>query len=303
MKHRLVNVIAIVCAAVLTAPLGNSADGQASHGARIQRAMNALVGAGAPGVIVLFHDGDQVIRLAAGYGELATRTPIRITDRFRIASLTKTFVSVVVLQLVGEGKLSLNDAVHSRLPGLVPNGRNITIRQLLNHTSGLFDYIEDQNVFRRLVNNPLRVWSPQELIAVGTSHAALFAPGRGWAYSNTGYLLLGLTVEKATGNSLGAELRQRIFVPLGLRGTTFPATPQIVGPHAHGYFVIGKPPAQDVTAVTPSFVWANGAIVSTADDVAAFYRALLAGKLLAPTMLQAMRRPCRPGMVGDTGWD
>jgi len=127
------------------------------------------------------------------------------------------------------------------------------------------------------------------LIEVGTSHKALFAPGRGWAYSNTGFLLLGLIVEKATGNRLGEELRQRIFAPLALRGTTFPTTPQIVGPHAHGYFVMGKPPAQDVTAVTPSFVWANGAIVSTANDVVAFYRALLGGKLLPPTMLRAMQ--------------
>ncbi|MGQ0568282.1 MAG: serine hydrolase domain-containing protein, partial [Armatimonadota bacterium] len=173
-------------------------------------------------------------------------------DQFRIASLTKTFVAVVVLQLVGEGKLSLDDAVENRLPGLVPNGRNITIRYLINHTSGLFDYVEDQNVFRRLVSNTSRVWSPQELIAVGTSHKALFAPGRGWAYSNTGYLLLGLIVEKVTGISLGEELRQRIFVPLGLRGTTFPTTPHIVGPHAHGSFLMGKPPAQDGTTVTPS---------------------------------------------------
>jgi len=280
---------AIVCVAVLTTPFASVAEGQTNHAARIQRAMETLVASGAPGVIVLFRDGNQVIRLAAGYGELATRTPMRVADQFRIASLTKSFVAVVVLQLVEEGKLSLDDAVESRLPGLVPDGRDITVRQLLNHTSGLFDYVKDQNVFRRLVSDTLREWSPQELIEVGTTHKVLFAPGRGWAYSNTGYLLLGLIVEKVTGNRLGEELRKRIFVPLGLRSTTFPTTPQIVGPHAHGYFVMGKPPAQDVTAVTPSFVWANGAIVSTANDVAAFYGALLGGKLLPPTMLRAMQ--------------
>ncbi len=170
---------AIVCVAVLTTPFASVAEGQTNHAARIQRAMETLVASGAPGVIVLFRDGNQVIRLAAGYGELATRTPMRVADQFRIASLTKSFVAVVVLQLVEEGKLSLDDAVESRLPGLVPNGRDITVRQLLNHTSGLFDYVKDQNVFRRLVSDTLREWSPQELIEVGRRTRCCLLPAAG----------------------------------------------------------------------------------------------------------------------------
>jgi len=108
----------------------------------------------------------------------------------------------------------------------------ITIRHLMNHTSGVFDFYSDQNFFKQFVRNRTRTWTPQERVAVATGHKPLFAPGAGWSYSNTGYVLLGLIVEKVTGHSLVQELRGRIFSPLGLRATSAPTTPQIEGRHA-----------------------------------------------------------------------
>jgi D-alanyl-D-alanine carboxypeptidase len=171
-----------------------------------------------PGAVLLVRDGERTIRLAAGYGDLARRTPLRAGDRFRVGSETKTFVATVVLQLVGERKLSLADTVERWLPGLVPGGQKISVRQLLNQTSGLFDYAEDK-VFERQLDNPTKVWAPRRLVAIATAHAPLFRPGGRWSYSNTGYILLGLIVEQASGSSLGAELRERIFAPLRLRAT------------------------------------------------------------------------------------
>ena len=212
----------------------------------LRAALDALVAAGVPGALVLVRDGDRTIRLAAGYGNLAERTPIRATDRFRIGSETKTFVATVVLQLVGERKLSLADTVEHWLPRLVPGGETITIRQLLSHTSGLFDYAEDK-VFERQLDNPMKVWTPRQLVAIATAHAPLFTPGARWSYSNTDYILLGLIVAKATGNPLGRELRQRIFTPLRLRATSFDTKPRIAG-------VFGRRPTIPTGAGPLSFI-------------------------------------------------
>src|SRR5687767_13035366 len=136
-------------AALLLVAVGGSAataspDRAPPGNAQLQAALDGVVAAGVPGALVLVRNGDRTVRLTAGYGNLARRTPMRVTDRFRIGSETKMFVSTLVLQLVGEGKLSLDDTVERRLPGVIPNGSNITVRQLLNHTSGLYDYAEDK---------------------------------------------------------------------------------------------------------------------------------------------------------------
>jgi D-alanyl-D-alanine carboxypeptidase len=126
----------------------------------------------------------------------------------------------------------------------------------------------------------------------------LFAPGQRYSYSNTNYMIVGLIIEKVTRRPLGDELSDRIFRPLGLRGTSFPTTARIVGPHAHGYYVLGQPPAADVTGLTP-FPWAAGAIVSPAADVATFYRALLSGRLLPPRLLREMEMTIPEGSQVD----
>src|SRR5574341_505059 len=272
-------------------PVSGAHSSPSSRAATVRRQIDRLVAAGAPGVIVLYRDGGQVTRLAGGFGDVARRAPMRADDRFRIGSLTKSYIATMVLQLVGEGKLSLDDRVEALLPGVVPNADKITVRHLLNHTSGLFDYWRDERFFQRLVADPRGSWTPQERIALATAHKPLFAPGAGFSYSNTGYIVLGLIVEKVSGRSLAQEYRDRIFLPLHLSATSAPPSHRIEGRHAHGYYVFNKPPAQDVTAVSASAAWGNGDIISTADDVATFYRALLRGRLLKANLLQAMETP------------
>src|SRR4051794_14141056 len=257
--------------------------------AKLQHALDAVVSSGAPGAIALVRGGRRSVRLVSGYENLATRRPMRPGDRFRIGSVTKTFVATVVLQLAGEGTLALDDTVERWLPGPVPGGANITVRQLLNHTSGLGDYADDAFV-KRVLDDRGRVWAPEQLIAIGTSHPPPFAPGAGLAYSSTGYIALGLIVEAATGHPLSTELRRRIFAPLQLRSTSFDTTPRIAGGHAHGYtrYHGGRRPL-DISDIGQSFAWAAGAIVSTTDDLARFYRALLRGRLLRADLLAAMQ--------------
>ena len=193
------------------------------------------------------------------------------------------------LELVGEGSLTLDDTVERWLPGVVPNGENITIRQLLNMKAGLYDYPNDPRFEADLVKgNWAHKWQPTELAEIGASHKPLFAPGKGWSYCNTCYVLAGLIIEKATGNPVGAELKQRIFTPLRLRGTTFDSERRIAGRHVHGYFRNGKQ-LIDTSLLTPSWAWAAGAIVSTADDIATFYRALLQGQVIKPELLAEMQ--------------
>jgi D-alanyl-D-alanine carboxypeptidase len=166
--------------------------------------------------------------------DLAHETPIAARDHFKVASLTKTYTATVVLQLVGEGKLSLDDSVQRRLPGVVPDGSKITIRQLLNHTSGLADFESDLRYLKPyLAGNFAHYWSPRQLVGMGVSHKPLFAPGAGWSYSNTNYVVAQLIVERATGNTLGAELKRRIFRPLHLGQTTYPTTPGLPSPYVH----------------------------------------------------------------------
>jgi D-alanyl-D-alanine carboxypeptidase len=200
----------------------------------------------------------------------------------------------VALQLVGEGKLSLDDSVERWLPGLVPSGRKISVRQLLNMRSGLYDYLnEDKTIVKRFeAGDRTYRYKPIELVRIATAHKPHFAPGTGWSYCNTCYVLIGLIVEKATGHSIGAELRRRIFVPLRLRATSFETEPQIAGRHAHGYLLDGKRLA-DVSFVSPSSAWAAGAMVSTVDDLERFFSALNGGRLLRPELMRAMRTTSR----------
>jgi D-alanyl-D-alanine carboxypeptidase len=262
-----------------------------------------VVAAGVPGVIARVQDGSETRLVAAGVSDLATGAALRPNDRFRVASITKTFVATVVLQLVEEGRLSLEEPVSRRLPGLLANGDTITVRQLLNHTSGLFNYTDDPTVLQGLVQN--RVFTPRELVAIAETHPSTAPPGTKWAYSNTNYVVAGLLVEAVTGHRVGQELRTRIFEPLGLEDTSFPVTSgKIPGYHAHGYVpsellppgsdATKFPPTPDgrfvdVTELNPSITWAAGAIISNAPDLSRFYRALMTGRLLTPSMLREMK--------------
>jgi D-alanyl-D-alanine carboxypeptidase len=284
----------------LVLPAGAAAGAQQPAGvAPLGRQLDALVAAGAPGAILFVRNGDRTATLARGVGDVARATPMRVDDRFRVASLTKTYVATVILQMAREGKLGLADTVESHLPGLVPNGGAITIEQLLNHTSGIPEFELDPRVLEPFLNGDLgHHWAPRDLVEIAVSHEPTFAPGAGFAYSNTNYVLAGLIVEQVTGRSLGRELRRRIFVPLRLRATMLATTPAMPRPHAHGYRVLGEPPAVDITGLNP-YPWAAGAIVSTVGELATFYRALLRGRLLARPQLAAMKQTIREGTKVD----
>jgi D-alanyl-D-alanine carboxypeptidase len=272
--------------------------------AGLQKDVDALVAAGAPGAILLVRDGNRTIRVTSGFGNVAQKTPMRPNDHFKIASLTKSYTAAVVLQLVGEGRLGLRDSVEQRLPGLVPNGDKITVRQLLNHTSGLADFEANPRYLKPyLSGNFGYYWAPRQLVKMGVSQKPLFAPGTGYSYSNTNYVLAQLILEKVTGKTIGAELKRRIFRPLHLGDTTYPTKPGLPSPYAHGYKLLGKPPAVDVTGLSPSLAPGSGAIISTALDVADFYRALLSGKLLKPEQMTAMKTvvSLRTGKVVASG--
>src|SRR3954464_14396307 len=246
-------------------------DRSAGRETKLQHALDRVVATGVPGAVLLVREGRRTIRLASGHGNLKLKTPMRTRDRFRVGSITKPFVATAVLQLVGEHKLALEDTVERWLPALVPNGERITVRQLLNHTSGLFAFGGDRDFVTHAFEDPLRAWTPQEIVAIATAHPPTFAPGTAWSYSDTNYFILGMIVEAATGRPLAGELRRRILPPLRLRATSLPTEPDIAGPHAHGYFLR---PLEDVTVGSPSVQWAAGALVSNADDLARFFRAL-----------------------------
>jgi D-alanyl-D-alanine carboxypeptidase len=306
-RARLGKLAAAAAAACLTAALVAAAaparPAERSAGpAALQKDVDRLVAAGAPGVILLVRDGGRTTHLTGGLADAARKTPMRSSDHYKIASLTKTYTATVVLQLVGEGKLELGDSVERWLPGLVPNGEGITIRELLNHLSGIADFEADKRYLAPYLNGDFgHYWSPRALVKLAVSHPPVFAPGHTshTSYSNTNYVLLGLIVEAATGHSIGEELRSRIFEPLHLEETTYATKPGLPAPYAHGYLVLSKPPATDVSGLSPSLSPASGAIVSTADDVADFYRALLSGRLLRPSLLQEMKTTITEGTHVD----
>jgi len=261
----------------------------------LDRMTQQLVRDGAPGALAVLRTPSGVRRAHAGLGRRLPRVPLVATDRFRVASVTKTFVAVVVLQLVDEGRLRLDQPVASILPGLVPGADSITIRALLGHTSGLSDFLDDEAFVRAVIAHPGRAWSPRRLVSIATSHPLLFQPGHGWSYSNTNYIVLGLVVEAVTGTTIGEQLEQRIFTPLRLDHTSFPSRLRMAGAHAHGYVGFATLPRLrsllDATSVvSPSISWAAGGIVSTGDDVTAFYAALLGGRVLPRSSLAAMER-------------
>ncbi|AUG76173.1 hypothetical protein CFP65_1272 [Kitasatospora sp. MMS16-BH015] len=275
------------------------ADGRPGQGtAGLRQGLDAITGqAGALGAIAELRDhGKAVWRGSSGVRDLTTKAPAPVDGRFRAGSVTKTFVATVVLQLSAEGRLGLDDPIERHLPGVVPNGGAITVRQILGHTAGLFDYLEDpsfatdteaqQQEF--LATGRWQTYTPQQLIALAVAHPPYFAPGQGWHYSNTDYQLMGELIEKVTGRSWRTEVQQRILCPLGLHHSTLPGTDTTVpGPHSHAYFSLSTGPA-DVTELNPSQGGAAGEMISTTEDLTRFNAALLGGRLLAPAQLAAM---------------
>ncbi|MFC9590629.1 serine hydrolase domain-containing protein [Streptomyces sp. NPDC056944] len=283
-------IVLPLAAALLISACGDEGDSSSeSQKKNLQQDVEAVLASDVPGAVVVTAENGNQVANAWGVGDLASRTPMKVEDRFRIGSLAKSYVAVVILQLVDEGKMTLDDSVQKWLPGLVPEGEKITVRQLLNHSSGIPNYEENPKYLAPyLAGDVTHVTTPQQLVKLGTSLPRKFQPGTDASYSNTNYTVAGLIIEKVAGASLAAQFNDRIFTPLKLDSSYLPTGPDITGPHAHGYFVLGKPPATDVTRFSPSIAWAGGGIIASSGDASSFYHALLTGRLLPPELLKEM---------------
>ncbi|WP_327065032.1 serine hydrolase domain-containing protein [Kitasatospora sp. NBC_01302] len=226
----------------------------------------------------------------SGSGDLATGRPVAADGRFRIGSISKVFTATVVLQLAAEKRLDLDGTVQQYLPGTLPASYPpITVRQLLNHTSGLptgGDFGDDGSA-QWFVDHKDEGWTPQQVVAEAATHPMQFAPGTAQQYNGTNYYLAGLLIEQVTGRSYAQEVEQRILRPLALRHTSVPAADDTRLPHptAHGYLTVSTPDGgtrqADVTEQSP-WPWAEGGMLSSAPDLDRFFTALLGGRLLPP---------------------
>lgn len=240
-----------------------------------------------PGVIVTVKNGEASWAYASGEGNIERNHKVDADSAFRIGSTTKTFVATVVLQLAGEKKLSLDDTVEKWLPGLIKgngyDGSKITIRQLLNHTSGIADYLTP-DLKEKLIENPSENYTAEQLI----SRALQLEPVKGWSYSNTNMVIVGLIIQKVTGESYAEQIQKRIINPLSLKETVLPGSSMdIPKKNARGYLNTGDK-LVDITLFNPSFANASGEMISTGEDMTTFFRALLGGKLLTPEMQKEM---------------
>lgn len=271
----------------------------------LQEAIQAFVDAGFAGVQMRVHDQRGEWVGSAGVRQLGETAKPPTEGRFRIGSSTKTFTATLVLRLVAEGKIGLDAPVADYLPKLGLD-RRITVRMLLQHTSGLFNYTgqdyPDGTVVpgvpakgKEWVDDRFHTYRPEELVRLALSKPPKFAPGTDWSYSNTNYTLAQLLIEKVTGRSYAQEMQRRILRPLGLSGTVVPgARLGIPGPHAHGYYRYqdaGRWKVVDVTRQNPSVLPAAGDMISTTKDLQTFFSALHGGKLLPPSLLAEMRKP------------
>ncbi|MGW2260425.1 serine hydrolase domain-containing protein [Streptomyces sp. NPDC001780] len=269
----------------------------------LRKAMEEIVDSGFAGVQLRVHDERGEWAGSAGVRKLGESAEPPTNGHFRIGSTTKTFTATVVLRLVAEGKIGLDSPADDYLPefGL---DRRITVRMLLQHTSGLFnhtgEYYDDGTVApgipwqgQEYVGHQFHTYQPEELVRLALSKPARFEPGTDWSYSNTNYVLAKLLIEEVTGRSLAEETQRLILRPLGLSGTLVPgASPEIPEPHAHGYYRYehaGQWKVVDVTRFNVSWISAAGDMISTTEDLHTFFSALMSGKLLPDTLLAEMR--------------
>jgi D-alanyl-D-alanine carboxypeptidase len=254
-----------------------------------------------PGAVVEVRTPQGNFTAAVGTTQRGAEVPPDGDTHFRIASITKTMTSAVIVLLAQEGKLQFSDPISKYVPN-VPNGENITIAELLKMRSGLYGFTDDPEFAATLDADPTKVWTPQEVLAIGFRHPPLFPPGTAYDYSNTNYVLLGLVAEKVDGKPLAQVFQDRLYCPLGLTQTLFPASSDtsIPDPYSHGYMYGGSayamvdmpypPDVQaaaeagtlqpiDYTNQNPSYAMAAGGAISTANDLATWIRALVDGQV------------------------
>jgi D-alanyl-D-alanine carboxypeptidase len=248
----------------------------------------------APGVVAAVQTPEYTWVRTLGVADRTSEEPMTPDVHHRIGSVTKTFTGTLLLQAADEGLLSLDDTIDRYVEG-VPNGDEITLRQMANMTSGIANYSENEQWGDEAFSDPERVWKPEELAQIGIEDSPLFDPGTEWHYSNTNTVLLGFVLERVTGETIGELYRERIIGPLGLRETSFPdlADSSLPEPHAQGYTLQGQSSGReplDATDWNPSWGWTAGAMISTVEDLLAYGRVLgSTGEGLLPPEQQAQR--------------
>jgi D-alanyl-D-alanine carboxypeptidase len=255
--------------------------------AALDRALKDLVAmeGGPPGVIAVVQRGKQRKVHAFGVRDVKSGLPMRVDDRMRIASVAKAFSGAVALSLVSKGKLSLNDTIGEllkNLPKPPPDAwAKVTLRQLLDHTSGLPDYVESQAWQDALTAHPTRAPRPEKLLTYAYDHKPplRFDPGTKYQYSNSDNIAVALMVEAATGTSYEDLLREQVYKPLGLRKTSLPRGSNLSKPFIHGYDTSQDPPEDVSEEIAAGWFWASGGMVSTPADLNTFVRAEVRGDL------------------------
>ncbi len=269
----------------------------------------------APGVVAAVQTPQYTWIRALGVADRTSEQPMTPEVYHRIGSVTKTFTATLLLQAAGDGLLSLDDTIDHYIKG-VPNGDEITLRQMANMTSGVATYSETKRFDGDPGADPYKVWKLEELARIGIEDSPLFDPGTEFNYSNTNYVLLGLVLEQVMGKSIGELYRQRIIEPLDLKDTSFPdlADTSLPEPHAQGYTLQGQSSGEeprDATDWNASWTWTAGMMISTVDDLLAYGRALGTGKGLLSPAQQAERIDSlvsdvapfnQPPLKGDYGY-
>jgi D-alanyl-D-alanine carboxypeptidase len=261
----------------------------------------AVLHSSTPGAVLLVSSPSMdTVTVAAGYADKKTKVLMQTNSNFRVASISKTFLAVVILRLVDEGKISLDQKLVPLLSNVidlkrVPNGDKVTVRELLQMRSGIPNYVEYDGYDTIIQNEPNHSWTPQEAVAIIYDEKPTFKPDTSYEYSNTNYVLLQLVVEKITGETLAAQIRKYIFTPLNMEHSYMEIQEsQAGGFHGlitHGYELKNKR-VTDVTAWSDGFGLGDGAIITTATDLAVFVQALLQSKSLLPiNLLNQMLTP------------
>jgi len=251
-----------------------------------------------PGIAVAIWTPNLAYKYVIGKADLKTSVERKFDDKIRIGSITKTFVATVILQLVDESKIGLDDKLDIYYPDY-PNSENITIRQMLDMTSGIPDYIENPEVLKSFLYDRLDKYTPAQLYDITKSMTPTFAPGTGWNYSNGNYNILGMMIEKVTRNKIENEIIKRVLVPLGLINTSYPLLPEMTGQYNHGYMrdTLAKE-FVDVTVMDPSITWAAGCMISNIDDLKIYGDALAKGNLLSPEIQEERLKWVSTGVIG-----
>jgi D-alanyl-D-alanine carboxypeptidase len=281
----------LACLVALTVSLGFAVPAVAAppSAADVQRGLERLVAAkgGPPGAIAtMYRDGKTTV-LRAGRANVKRPGAPKATDHMRIASVAKAFSGAVALNLVRAGRLGLDDTIAQRVSGMPAAWGAVTVRQMLNHTSGLPDYTQSKGFAKQAEKNPRGFVSPSKIISWVRADPLDFAPGSRYEYSNTDNIVIGLIVEAITGQPYGQALEEIVFGPARLRQTSFPSKPALPNPFIHGYVVEpGEAPTDVSTFLSPSGAWASGAVVSTPRDLNTFIRSYLGLKFFSAAQQQ-----------------